>query len=45
MLSVGKKGVKGDNASQDAFDGASDVAVAQNGDFFVADGREATLAS
>src|SRR5436190_10928520 len=39
MLAVGKKGVKGDNTSQDAFNGSSDVAVAQNGDFFVADGQ------
>src|SRR5262245_40121764 len=39
ILSVGKKGVKGNNTSQDAFNGSSDVAVAQNGDFFVADGQ------
>jgi DNA-binding beta-propeller fold protein YncE len=39
ILSIGKKGVKGDNTSQDTFNGSSDVAVAQNGDFFVADGQ------
>jgi sugar lactone lactonase YvrE len=37
-MTVGKKGVTGDNASQDAFDGPADVFVAANGDFFVADG-------
>jgi DNA-binding beta-propeller fold protein YncE len=39
LLALGKKGVKGDNTSQDTFNGASDVAVAANGDFFVADGQ------
>jgi DNA-binding beta-propeller fold protein YncE len=38
LMTVGKKGVMGDNASQDAFDGPADVFVAPNGDFFVADG-------
>jgi DNA-binding beta-propeller fold protein YncE len=38
LLTVGRKGVAGDNASQDAFDGPADVFVAPNGDFFVADG-------
>jgi sugar lactone lactonase YvrE len=38
LMTVGKKGVTGDNASQDAFDGPADVFVAANGDFFVADG-------
>jgi DNA-binding beta-propeller fold protein YncE len=39
VLAVGKKGVSGDNSSRDAFNGASDVAVAPNGDFFVSDGQ------
>lgn len=38
LMTVGKKGVAGDNASQDAFDGPADVFVAPNGDFYVADG-------
>src|SRR5204863_3797112 len=38
LMTVGKKGQAGDNASQDAFDGPADVFVAANGDFFVADG-------
>src|SRR5215510_8468046 len=38
LMTVGKKGVTGDNNSQDAFDGPADVFVAPNGDFFVADG-------
>jgi DNA-binding beta-propeller fold protein YncE len=39
LLALGKKGVNGDDKSQDAFNGASDVAVAANGDFFVSDGQ------
>jgi len=38
LMTVGRKGAAGDNASQDAFDGPADVFVAPNGDFFVADG-------
>jgi DNA-binding beta-propeller fold protein YncE len=38
LMTVGIKGTKGDNTSQDAFDGPADVFVAPNGDFFVADG-------
>ena len=38
LMTVGRKGEKGDNTSQDAFDGPADVFVAANGDFFVADG-------
>jgi len=38
LMTVGRKGVTGDNNSQDAFDGPADVFVAPNGDFFVADG-------
>ena len=39
LLALGKKGVAGDNKSTDAFNGPADVAVARNGDFFVADGH------
>jgi len=39
MLSLGKKGVAGDNNSTDAFNGASDVVTAPNGDIFVSDGE------
>lgn len=38
LMTVGRKGVAGDNTSQDGFDGPADVFVASNGDFFVADG-------
>jgi DNA-binding beta-propeller fold protein YncE len=38
LMTVGRKGMAGDNASQDAFDGPADVFVAPNGDFYVADG-------
>jgi streptogramin lyase len=40
LMTLGKKGVKGDNTSQDAFDGPSNVAVAANGDIFVTDGYQ-----
>lgn len=38
LMTLGKRGVAGDNASQDLFDGPSDVFVAPNGDIFVTDG-------
>jgi sugar lactone lactonase YvrE len=38
LMTLGKRGMKGDNASQDLFDGPSDVNVALNGDIFVTDG-------
>lgn len=38
VMTLGKKGVKGDNTSTDSFDGPSNVAVAANGDIFVTDG-------
>ena len=38
LMTIGQKRSKGDNTSQDAFDGPADVFVAPNGDFFVADG-------
>ena len=42
LMTLGKKGVFGDNTSQDAFNGVADVAVAKNGDVFIADGEGAT---
>jgi len=39
LMALGKKGVAGDNNSMDLFNGASDIAIASNGDFFVSDGQ------
>src|SRR5256885_14455059 len=39
LMALGKKGVAGDNNSMDLFNGASDIAIAPNGDFFVSDGQ------
>ena len=39
LLTIGKKGVTGDNTSRDAFNGMADLAVAKNGDIFIADGE------
>jgi DNA-binding beta-propeller fold protein YncE len=39
LLTLGKKGVTGDNESKDAFNGMADVAIASNGDIFIADGE------
>ena len=39
LMTLGKKGVAGDNKSTDAFNGPADVAIAANGDIFVADGH------
>ncbi len=38
VMTLGKRGSKGDNTSQDLFDGPSDVFVAPNGDIYVTDG-------
>ena len=38
LMTLGKRGVAGDNTSQDLFDGPSGVLVAPNGDIFVTDG-------
>src|SRR5690349_12510785 len=38
LMTLGRKGTAGDNASQDAFDGPADVFVTPSGDFYVADG-------
>jgi sugar lactone lactonase YvrE len=39
LMTLGKKGVMGDNNSQDSFNGMADLAVAKNGDIFIADGE------
>ena len=39
VLTLGQKGVTGDNTSQVAFNGMADLAIAKNGDIFIADGE------
>ncbi len=39
LMTLGKKGVTGDNTSQETFNGMADLAVAKNGDIFIADGE------
>src|ERR1700675_1622057 len=39
LMTLGKKGVTGDNTSKDTFNGMADVAVGKNGDIFIADGE------
>jgi peptidylamidoglycolate lyase len=39
LMTLGKKGVTGDNTSHDTFNGMADLAVAKSGDIFVADGE------
>jgi len=39
LLTIGKKGVLGDNNSHDTFNGMADIAFAKNGDIFIADGE------
>jgi len=39
LMTLGKKGIAGDNNSQDALNGPSDVVIAKNGDIFVSDGE------
>jgi sugar lactone lactonase YvrE len=41
LMTIGQKGIAGDNDSKDAFNGVSDLAMAKNGDLFVADGEGA----
>jgi len=38
VMTLGKKGVAGNNSSTDAFNFPTDVAIARNGDIFVSDG-------
>src|SRR5690349_1134423 len=39
LMTLGKKGVTGDNTSPDSFNGMADLAVSRNGDIFIADGE------
>jgi DNA-binding beta-propeller fold protein YncE len=39
LMMLGKKGVTGDNTSEDTFNGMADLAVAKSGDIFIADGE------
>ena len=39
LMTLGKRGVIGDNTSEDTFNGMADLAVAKNGDIFIADGE------
>jgi len=39
LMTLGQKGVTGDNNSHDAFNGMADLAVAKNGSVFIADGE------
>jgi sugar lactone lactonase YvrE len=40
LLTLGRKGVVGDNASHDAFNQPNHVAIARNGDIYVSDGYQ-----
>ena len=39
LMTIGRKGVVGDNESRDAFNGVADLVIARNGDIFIADGE------
>jgi len=39
LMTLGRKGVVGDNESRDAFNGVADLVIAKNGDIFIADGE------
>jgi len=39
LMTLGKKGVTGDNTSPDSFNGMADLAVSRNADIFIADGE------
>ena len=39
LMTLGRKGVIGENESRDAFNGVADLVIAQNGDIFIADGE------
>jgi NHL repeat len=39
LMTLGRKGVIGENESQDAFNGVADLVIARNGDIFIADGE------
>ena len=39
VMTIGRKGMKGDNESKEFYNGMADLAVARNGDIFIADGE------
>jgi DNA-binding beta-propeller fold protein YncE len=39
LMTLGRKGVAGENESRDAFNGVADLVIARNGDIFIADGE------
>ncbi len=39
LMTLGQKGVVGDNDSREAFNGVADLVIAKNGDIFIADGE------
>src|SRR5687767_937637 len=39
LMTLGRKGVIGENDSRDAFNGVADLVIARNGDIFIADGE------
>ena len=39
LMTLGRKGVIGENESRDAFNGVADLVIARNGDIFIADGE------
>jgi len=39
LMTLGRKGVVGENDSRDAFNGVADLVIARNGDIFIADGE------
>ena len=39
LMTLGRKGVIGENESTDAFNGVADLVIARNGDIFIADGE------
>jgi hypothetical protein len=39
LMTLGQKGVVGENESRDAFNGVADLVIAKNGDIFIADGE------
>lgn len=39
VLTIGQKGMKGDNESKEFYNGMADLVIAKNGDIFIADGE------
>lgn len=39
LMTLGRKGIVGENESTDAFNGVADLVIARNGDIFIADGE------